>query len=207
MSLRRAVAVAAAAAAAALLLAACGPSVPKLPKLGGDAVVLAFGDSLTYGTGASREEAYPAVLGRLIGRKVVGAGVPGETSEQGLRRLPAVLEEVRPQLLILCHGGNDFLQRSGEEAAARNVREMILLARAQGVAVMLVATPKPGFGTSRVKFYEQLGQELAIPVEADVLPDILGHNKYKSDLVHPNAAGYRRVAEAVADLLRAAGAL
>ena len=203
MSLRGPLAI----AAAALALAACGPAAPKLPRLGADAVVLAFGDSLTYGTGASREEAYPAVLGRLIARKVVGAGVPGETSGQGLRRLPAVLEEVKPQLLVLCHGGNDFLQRTGEEAAAANVREMIRLAKAQGVSVVLVATPKPGFGTSRVKFYEELGKELAIPVEADALPDILGDNRYKSDLVHPNAEGYARLAKAVADLLRSAGAL
>ncbi len=194
-------------AAACLLLAACGPSVPRLPKLQGDAVVLAFGDSLTYGTGASRGEAYPAVLERLIARKVVAAGVPGETSEQGLRRLPAMLEEAKPQLLILCHGGNDFLQRTGEEAAARNVREMIRLARAEGVAVMLLAPPKPGFGTSKVKFYEEIGREFAIPVEADVLADILGNNKYKSDLVHPNAEGYARIAKAVADLLGAAGAI
>jgi acyl-CoA thioesterase I len=196
-----------AAAAAALLLAACGPSVPKLQKLDPGAVVLAFGDSLTYGTGASREQAYPAVLEGLIARKVVGAGVPGETSEQGLRRLPAVLEEVKPQLLVLCHGGNDFLQRTGEEGAARNVREMIRMAKAQGVAVLLLAPPKPGFGTSKVKFYGEIGKEFAIPVETDVLADVLGNNRYKSDLVHPNAEGYARIAKAVADLLRAAGAV
>jgi len=196
-----------AAAAAALLLAACGPSVPKLQKLDPGAVVLAFGDSLTYGTGASREQAYPAVLEGLIARKVVGAGVPGETSEQGLRRLPAVLEEVKPQLLVLCHGGNDFLQRTGEEGAARNVREMIRLAQAQGVAVMLIATPKPGFGTSKVKFYEEIGREFAIPVEADVLADVLGSRSLKSDLVHPNALGYATIAEAVAKTLRKAGAI
>jgi lysophospholipase L1-like esterase len=194
-------------ALAVLFVAACGPSVPKLPKLDRDAVVLAFGDSLTFGTGAKSQEAYPAVLGRLISRKVVASGVPGEISEQGLARLPAVLEEVKPQLLILCHGGNDFLRRTGEEAAARNVRQMIALAREQGIAVMLIATPKPGFGASKVKFYEELGKELAIPVEADVLADVLTSNKYKSDLVHPNAEGYAVIAEAVAKVLKKAGAI
>jgi len=192
---------------AALLLAACGPSAPKLPRLDSGAVVLAFGDSLTFGTGAAPQQAYPAALARLISRKVIGAGVPGETSEEGLQRLPGVLADVKPQLLILCHGGNDFLRKTGEEAAARNVREMIRLAQAQGVAVMLVATPKLGFGTSKVKFYEEIGKELAIPVENEVLADVLGSRSLKSDLVHPNAEGYTVIAEAVAKMLRKAGAL
>jgi lysophospholipase L1-like esterase len=203
MSLLRACAL----ACAALLLAACGPSVPKLPKLGSDAVVLAFGDSITFGTGASPQQAYPAALERLISRKVVAAGVPGEISEQGLARLPGVIEEVKPQLLILCHGGNDFLRRLDEGQAAANVRAMIRLAREQGVAVMLIGTPKPGFGASKVKFYEEIGKELAIPVEADVLADVLSSNKYKSDLVHPNAEGYAVIAEAVAKVLKKAGAI
>ena len=84
---------------------------------------------------------------------------------------------------------------------------MIRHAQAQGVAVMLLSTPKPGFGTSKVKFYEEIGKEFAIPVEPDVLADVLGSNKYKSDLVHPNAAGYARIAEAVAKTLKKAGAI
>ena len=191
----------------ALALAACGPKPPKVARLDPGAVVLAFGDSLTYGTGASRQEAYPAVLERLIARKVVGAGVPGETSEEGLRRLPGVLDEVKPQLLVLCHGGNDFLRKMGEESAAANVREMIRLARSRGIEVVLLATPKPGFGTSKVKFYEEIGKELAVPVEKDVLADVLGSRSLKSDLVHPNARGYEKIAEAVAELLADAGAL
>ena len=197
----------AALAAAVLLLNGCGPSVPKLPKLDAGAVVLAFGDSLTHGTGASPIEAYPAVLGKLIGRKVVGAGVPGEVSEEGLKRLPGVLDEVKPQLLILCHGGNDFLRRLDEGEAARNVRAMAALARERGIAVAIVATPKPGLGVAKVPFYEAIGKELAIPIETDVLADVLGSAKLKSDLVHPNAEGYRRIADAVATLLRRAGAV
>jgi lysophospholipase L1-like esterase len=191
----------------ALMLAGCGPSVPPLSKLDNGATVLAFGDSLTHGTGATPEDAYPAQLGRLIGRRVVAAGVPGEVSEEGLRRLPAVLDDVRPQLLIVCHGGNDFLRRLDEHTVARNVREMVALAKQRGIAVMLVATPKPGFGAAKVAFYEQIGRELGIPVEHDVVADVLTTNKLKSDLVHPNAEGYRHIAEAVAKVLRKAGAI
>ncbi|HQZ45159.1 MAG TPA: GDSL-type esterase/lipase family protein [Usitatibacteraceae bacterium] len=192
---------------AAAAIASCGDAVPRLPKLDPGAVILAFGDSLTFGTGASPREAYPAVLAGLVSRKVVAAGVPGETSGEGLERLPGVLDEVKPQLLVLCHGGNDFLRKMGEASAAANVREMIRLAQARGIAVVLLATPKPGFGASKVKFYEDIATELAIPVEADVLADVLGSRSLKSDLVHPNAEGYAEIAAAVAKLLHRAGAV
>jgi lysophospholipase L1-like esterase len=130
------------------LVAACGRSTPALPPLGAAAVVLAFGDSLTFGTGAADGESYPAQLERLIGRKVVAQGVPGEVSAQGLARLPAVLEATQPKLLLLCHGGNDFLRKLPEGEAAANVRAMVQLAREKGIAVVLIGVPKPGISPS-----------------------------------------------------------
>lgn len=191
---------------AAVLLAGCGKG-PQIAALGNNDVVLAFGDSLTFGTGAATAEAYPAKLQTLIGRKVVNAGVPGEISGDGLQRLPAVLEEVQPKLLILCHGGNDFLRRQSEAAAAANVRAMIKLARDKGIGVVLIATPKPGLSLSPPDFYADLAKEFALPFNDDALKSIMRNNELKSDLIHPNARGYAQMAQAVATLLKKAGAI
>jgi len=196
-----------AALAALVLLTACGGGQPKLARLAPDAVVLAFGDSLTFGVGANPSESYPARLEALIGRKVISSGVPGETSAGGLARLPAALEEARPQLVILCEGGNDFLQKLDEAQAASNLSAMIRLAKARGAQVVLIAVPKPGLLPSPADFYAAAAKEFAVPHEETALRKILTDNALKSDLVHPNAAGYARLAEAIAALLRKTGAV
>lgn len=189
------------------LLQGCGGAKNPLDKLEPGATVLAFGDSLTYGTGANRSESYPAVLERAIGRKVVNAGVPGEISAQGLERLPEVLEEVKPSLLILCHGGNDFLRRLDDATPAANVRAMIRAAREKGIAVVLLATPKPGLPPSVPPFYAEIAAGEGIPFEEGVMRTVLLNNRLRSDMVHPNAEGYAEIAEAVEKLLRKSGAI
>ncbi|OGA93011.1 MAG: arylesterase [Betaproteobacteria bacterium RIFCSPLOWO2_12_FULL_66_14] len=189
-----------------LLVSGCGQQA-KLPLLAPDAIVVAFGDSLTYGTGANEEESYPAQLARITGRRVVREGVPGEVSATGLARLPAALDEHQPRLLILCHGGNDFLRRLPKEQAAENVRAMIRLAKDRGVEVLLIGTPEIGFTLTPPEFYAGIAKQFGIPYEGDVLTKILRNGELKSDQIHPNAQGYRLMAERVAELLRKSGAI
>jgi len=189
-----------------LVLCSCSKT-PQMAALPPDAVVLAFGDSITFGTGAAPGESYPAVLEGLIGRRVVNAGVPGETTAQGRARLAAVLDEQRPALLLLCLGGNDFLQHQDESRTDDNLRTMVALAQERGVAVVLIAVPRLGFGLEVPKLYERIARDSAIPLERKALKKILSTGSLKSDPIHPNAAGYRILAESVARLLDAAGAL
>lgn len=192
---------------AALLLGACGGSAAKLDKLPADAVILAFGDSLTFGTGAAKDESYPAQLERGIQRKVVNAGVPGEISAAGLERLPGLLDEVQPSLLILCHGGNDFLQKIDDARAAENVRSMIRLALSRNIPVVLLATPKPTLPPSVPIFYREIAAEMSVDFEEGVMKTVLSDRALKSDLIHPNAQGYRAIASALEKRLRRSGAL
>lgn len=191
---------------AALLLAGCGDSA-KLARLPADAAVLAFGDSLTYGTGAAEAESYPAQLERLIGRRVVRAGVPGEVSAQALARLPEALEEHQPKLLVLCIGGNDFLRNLGQDQVAANIRAMVRLAKDRGADVVLLGTPEKGLLVTPPKFYAEIAREFRIPYEGKVVGEILRDAALKSDPIHPNARGYRLIAERVATLMKQSGAL
>lgn len=179
----------------------------KLPHLAGDAVILAFGDSLTFGTGAGPTENYPAILERLVGRRVVNSGVPGEITRAGLSRLPTVLKREKPALLILCHGGNDLLQRLNGQQTANNLRTMIRLAREQGVTVVIIAVPSPGISLSPPSLYREIAAEMKIPIEENALATVLSNGSLKSDYIHPNAAGYRRLAESIAALLKKSGAV
>jgi lysophospholipase L1-like esterase len=188
------------------LLAGCKQSA-KLQPLVGDGVLLAFGDSLTYGTGAGENESYPAVLGKLSGHKVLNYGVPGEISADGLARLPGVLEREKPALLILCHGANDLLRHMDQNQVAENLREMIRLAKQRGIAIMLIAVPAFDISLKPPEFYSEVAAEFGIPIEAKALPRILGKGSLKSDYIHPNAAGYRQLAEALVSLLKKSGAI
>ena len=103
-------------------LTACSSSQPGLSPLADDAVILAYGDSLTFGTGANSDtESYPAVLAQLTQRQVVNAGVPGEISSEGLDRLTTMLEQHQPDLVILCHGGNDLIRRLDKHQLKSNL--------------------------------------------------------------------------------------
>ncbi len=186
-----------------LAAAGCRDRAPRIAPLPPGAVILAFGDSLTSGYGADSQESYPAVLEGLTGFKVINAGVPGEVTAQGLKRLPSLLSRYRPDLVILCHGGNDLLRRLDPETTAANLRQMILAARTSGAQVLLVGVPQPGLLLRPAALYGDLAAEFGIPCEENLLPDILKNGSKKSDAIHPNAEGYRRLAEGLAGRIMA----
>ena len=188
------------------LLCACAES-KSLTPLASDDVILAFGDSLTVGVGAAESLAYPAVLARLTDRSVISAGVSGEETSQGLKRLPSVLDEVQPNLVILLEGGNDILRNRNLQQTKNNLAKMIELIQDRGIELILVGVPEKKLFSDVAPFYQELANEYELVFAEDNLSDLLRNNEYKSDPVHLNQQGYRLLAESFHELLVEHGAL
>jgi len=189
-----------------LLLISCSKPIPLEP-LSSEATVVAFGDSLTYGTGTSRETSYPSVLQQLTGLKIINEGVPGNTTEDGINRIAQVLEKHNPQLVILCLGGNDFLRKNPIESTRSNLIQIIETIQQSGSQVMMIAVPELGILINDSDIYTQIAKQMQIPLLEDVLSTYLSDRTLKSDTIHLNKQGYHKLAESVKAFLVARGAL
>lgn len=188
-----------------MLLAACGAS--KLEPLAPGDRILAFGDSLTAGIGAATQHSYPTVLAQLSGLDVVNAGISGETTEEGLQRLPGELERVAPALLVLTEGGNDILRNVSSRIIKENLRAMIEHANRRGIPVVLIGVPQKNLFSSVAPLYRELAEEYALVFDDTLLSDLLRTPRYKADMVHFNERGYRAMAEGIYALLEDNGAI
>ncbi|MGA0569483.1 lipoprotein [Variovorax sp. VNK109] len=201
------------AASSAALLAACGRKGPKMQAVPAGATVLALGDSLTFGYGATPETSYPTVLARLTGWNVVNAGVTGETAAQILERTPGLLQEHKPALVLVCAGGNDFLQKKPEADTRATLRAICQQCKDAGAQVLLVAVPALNImsavtsSLSDHALYESVATEMQVPLHAKGWSRVLGDSSLRSDQVHANAKGYERFANELRDTLQDVGLL
>ena len=194
----------------AAALAACGKKAPKHNALPRGSAVLALGDSLTYGYGANPTESYPARLAELTGWAISNGGVSGDTSAQALARLPELLREHTPRLVIISIGGNDFLRRQPENETRTNIRAIIQACKAAGAETLLVGVPGVGVGAALGypgdhPLYADLAKAENVPYYANGWSQILGKDALKSDQIHPNAAGYAEFARGLTAYLKENG--
>ena len=202
----------------AMLLITAGAGLPGCSRkpatqpVPAGATVLALGDSLTSGVGASADAAYPTLLAARTGWNVINAGVSGNTSAQALERLPALLQEHRPALVIVSIGGNDFLRRLPLETTRTNLRRIGEQARASGAQVLLVAGPGLSLMAaaghlSDHEVYAETAKALKIPLHADGWSTVLADARLRADSVHANAAGYARFTDGLVQTLQSTGLL
>jgi lysophospholipase L1-like esterase len=200
-----------AASAAALLLAACDRKAPRYGAISAGATVLALGDSLTFGTGAGNGDSYPARLAQLTGWNVINAGVPANTSVQARARLPALLAEHTPALVLLSIGGNDFLRQVPEADTRMAIAAMLTEVRGAGAQAVLIAVPRPSIAAALLRslddhpLYEAIAAEQRVPLFAQGWAKVLSDPALTADRIHANAAGYERFARELHGFLRKAG--
>lgn len=192
-------------------LLACSREPLRGRPVAAGATVLALGDSLTHGTGAAPEASYPSVLAGLTGWQITNAGVPGDTAEQALQRLPSLLEAPAPALVLLCIGGNDLLRRLDESTTRSQIQRMVAMAQAAGAQVLLIAVPRP---TLAARFtgqlddhpmYGELAAALRVPLHRQGWSEVLADERLRADAIHANAQGYAAFARGLLATLRASG--
>ena len=165
--------------------------------------ILAFGDSLTYGYNAKPTESYPAVLNHLTDYKIINEGVLGDTSADGVKRLDPLLENKNIKLMILFFGGNDIIQGVSMSELKSNLKTMIKSAKQKQIQVLLISVPNLSlFGLSALDLYGEVAKEEDVPLLSGMLAEILEQPSLKSDQIHPNALGYKLMAEKIYEKLK-----
>lgn len=197
--------------AAALLAAGCRPSPAPASRLPEGARVLALGDSLTAGFGALPEQAWPARLAQRSGWVLVNAGLNGDTAAGAQARLAALLAAQRYDAVLIGIGGNDMLRGVPRARTVAALRALLQAAKAHTTHVGLLATPEPvalraALGRlADAPFYAEVAREEGVLLLPGLYAEVLSDASLRSDAIHANAAGYARIADALANRLQAAG--
>lgn len=192
-----------------LLLTACSKA-PGYPALPAETVVLAFGDSVTYGTGAQQHEDYPRHLARRSGWHVINAGLPGDTADTARLRIAEALHVHRPALVLIEIGGNDFLRRRNDNEVKEDIRSIVQAVRQAGATPVLIAVPAfslLSWGLSDAALYAALATEENVLLINQVFARVLADPALRADPIHPNAQGYQALATGIGNALQQAGLL
>lgn len=197
-------------AVAVALVAGCGGKAKEAALPAGSRVV-ALGDSLTAGAGVVSADAWPYLLANRTGWIIINGGVSGDTSGGALQRLPALLEEHKPVLVLVALGGNDMLRRFPEEETVANLGKVFAMVKAHGAKPVLLATPRPSAmgavfqNLSAAEFYRKAAEEQQVPLIEDAIAEVLSDPQLKGDPLHPNVAGHALLAQKIFDALKAIG--
>jgi acyl-CoA thioesterase I len=193
--------------AAAMTLALVWLNVAAPPARAAERVVVALGDSLTAGLGVAPDEAWPALVDARLKRegypyRVINAGVSGDTTAAGLRRVDWVLRS-RPEVAVVALGANDGLRGLGTEAMESNLLAIVERLRAGGARVLVAGMKVPSnYGEPYSRAFREVYPDVARRTGSALMPFLLdgvaaAPRLNLPDGIHPNAAGHRAIAERV----------
>lgn len=180
---------------ALVFLCGCGARITNRDSQG--TTIVCFGDSLTAGEGAGPKQDYPSVLQAKVDLPVINAGVRGNTTADGLARLDQDVLRHNPRIVIITLGGNDFLRKLPKEETLRNMSAIIDKIQENGSMVLWAGVKTGLFGDAYTEDLKKLQQEKHFILIPNILEGILFDPRYKADQIHPNAAGYRIIAERI----------
>ncbi len=165
--------------------------------------ILVLGDSLSAAYGIPIEQAWVALLGKTLEKqfsdidntyKIINASISGETTDGGLRSLPALLRKYHPEVVIIELGANDGLRGFPLKTIERNLEKLIVLAQMNNAKVLLtgIHTP-PNYGNRYASAFHQIYSKLAKQYNTQLLPFLLegiatNPKLMQADGLHPKAS-------------------
>jgi len=167
-----------------------------------DLKIVAFGDSLVTGNGSTNGNDFVSVVSKDLGIFIINAGVPGNTTMDGLARLETDVLSQKPDVVIVLLGGNDALRQVPEVQTFENLSKMIDQIQRAGAKVLLLGVRGGIFGDRYKENFDRLAKEKKLVYEPNILNGIFGHSNLMSDGIHPNDKGYKIIAERVGTELR-----
>jgi acyl-CoA thioesterase-1 len=159
--------------------------------------IIALGDSLTQGVGASSGHDYVSVLAQKIGRPILNRGVAGDTTADALARLKRDVLAHDPQIVIVFLGGNDVLRAVPMEQTFANLGEIVRQIQARGALAVLVEVRPPTLGLKYGGQFKRLARQRGAVLVPNVFRSIFLDPTMKSDQIHFNDKGYAVVAERI----------
>lgn len=165
-------------------------------------VIVCFGDSLTYGTGATKGMSYPEQLSRIIGRPVINAGVPGDTTQDALARLENDVLAHHPDIVLITLGGNDLKNGISKDRAFDNLDTLVRTIQDQRALVVIAGIDIPFFGKGFGDAYKTLARDTGSLLIPNIFDGIMGKPGLMSDQIHPNSKGYTIMAEHFYDKIK-----
>ncbi len=157
--------------------------------------IICFGDSLTYGTGASKGMDYPSQLSKLIGKPVLNTGAPGDTTARALKRLKRDVLSQKPDVVLITLGGNDLKNGVSREVAFSNLKKIVESIHHSGARVIIGGLKFPFRDRGYGRGYHELADETGAILIPDIFEGIMGNRNMMSDPIHPNDAGYTLMAQ------------
>jgi lysophospholipase L1-like esterase len=173
------------------LFTACGG--PEQVILSGENIIC-FGDSLTFGTGATPDKSYPAQLAEMVGHTVINSGIPGDTTARALQRLDRDVLSKSPRIVLITLGGNDLKNGVDKKIAFENLRKIVEAVQASGALVVIGGIKLLFWDRGYEKEYEKLAEETGSLLIPNILGGLMGNEALMHDTIHPNAAGYEIMA-------------